>query len=94
MDRAPTTSLVKTTCKLSILYANLGANIVTLLHSMKFLVYRMCQLIKKLLIRLDILEGELTAVTRVRGSDRLQTAYRLDRQVDLTKDTRLVPHIS
>lgn len=38
--------------------------------------------------RLDVLEGELSAVSRVRGSDRLQTAYRLDRQVDLTKDTR------
>lgn len=38
--------------------------------------------------RLDILEGQLTAVTRVRGSDRLQTAYRLERQVDLTMDTR------
>ena len=38
--------------------------------------------------RLDILEGELSAVTRVRGSDRLQTAYRLEKQVDLTRDTR------
>jgi hypothetical protein len=38
--------------------------------------------------RLDILEGEVSAITRVRGSDRLQTAYKLDRQIDLTRDTK------
>lgn len=40
--------------------------------------------------RLDVLETQYPGVTRVRGSNRMQTAYRLDRDADLTLPTRLV----
>ena len=38
--------------------------------------------------RLDVLETQYPGVTRVRGSNRMQTAYRLDRDADLTLPTR------
>lgn len=38
--------------------------------------------------RLDVLETQYPGVTRVRGSNRMQTAYRLDRDADLKLPTR------
>lgn len=38
--------------------------------------------------RLDVLETQYPGVTRVRGSNRMQTAYRLDKDADLTLPTR------
>lgn len=38
--------------------------------------------------RLDVLETRYPGVTRVRGSSRLQTAYRLEKEADLVVPTR------
>lgn len=38
--------------------------------------------------RLDVLETQYPGVSRVRGSHRMQTAYRLDKDADLTIPTR------
>lgn len=38
--------------------------------------------------RLDVLEIQYPGVSRVKGSNKLQTAYRLDREADLTIPTR------
>lgn len=38
--------------------------------------------------RLDIAETTFPGVSKVRGSNRLQTAYRLDKDADLTLPTR------
>lgn len=38
--------------------------------------------------RLDVLETKYPGVTRVRGSSRLQTAYRLETNADLVVPTR------
>ena len=38
--------------------------------------------------RLDVLETKYPGVTRVRGSSRLQTAYRLEKEADLVVPTR------
>lgn len=38
--------------------------------------------------RLDIPETQYQGVTKVKGSNRMQTAYRLDREADLTLPTR------
>ena len=38
--------------------------------------------------RLDVLETKYPGVTKVRGSSRLQTAYRLEKEADLVLPTR------
>ena len=38
--------------------------------------------------RLDVLETKYPGVTKVRGSSRLQTAYRLEKEADLVVPTR------
>ena len=38
--------------------------------------------------RLDVLEQDYPGVTRVRGSNRIQTAYKLERQAKLVIPTR------
>ena len=38
--------------------------------------------------RLDLLETQYPGVNRVRGSNKVQTAYRLDRDADLRLPTR------
>lgn len=38
--------------------------------------------------KLDVLETQHPGVTRVRGSNRMQTAYRVDKEADLTLPTR------
>lgn len=38
--------------------------------------------------RLDLLETQYPGVSKVRGSSRMQTAYRLDKDADLTIPTR------
>lgn len=40
--------------------------------------------------RLDVLETKYPGVTKVRGSSRLQTAYRLEKEADLVVPTRCV----
>ena len=40
--------------------------------------------------RLDVLETKYPGVTKVRGSSRLQTAYRLEKEADLVVPTRSI----
>lgn len=41
--------------------------------------------------KLDVLEKRFPGVSKVRGSNRVQVAYRLDTSADLSMDTRCVP---
>lgn len=41
-------------------------------------------------LKLDLLEAQYTGVTRVRGSNRMQTAYRLEKDADVTLPTKYV----
>ena len=43
--------------------------------------------------RLDVLETKYTGVTRVKGSSRLQTAFRVEKEADLTVQTRLAANV-
>lgn len=39
-------------------------------------------------LKLDLLEAHYTGVTRVRGSNRMQIAYRLEKDTDITQPTK------
>lgn len=41
-------------------------------------------------LKLDLLEAQYTGITRVRGSNRMQTAYRLEKDADVTLPTKYV----